>query len=97
MQLNFHLKIICNFDKNIKEMDLDTRKVIFIKDFLKLESEKAISQFEKLLKKETKTDSELKPMSISDFKKRISNSLEDSKNGRLTEADQLIAEIEKWS
>ena len=34
-------------------MDLDTRKVIFIRDFLKLESEKAISQFEKLLKKET--------------------------------------------
>ncbi|MFG4003784.1 hypothetical protein ACHRV1_24150 [Flavobacterium aquidurense] len=78
-------------------MDLDTRKVIFIKDFLKLESEKAISQFEKLLKKETEIDSELKPMSISDFNKRISDSLEDSKNGRVTGSDQLISEIEKWS
>ncbi|OCB70092.1 hypothetical protein B0A79_01565 [Flavobacterium piscis] len=78
-------------------MDLDTRKVIFIRDFLKLESEKAISQFEKLLKKETKIDSELKPMSISDFSKRISDSLEDSKNGRVTGSDQLISEIEKWS
>lgn len=78
-------------------MDLDTRKVIFIKDFLKLESEKAISQFEKLLKKETEIDSELKPMSISDLNKRISDSLEDSKNGRVTGSDQLISEIEKWS
>lgn len=78
-------------------MDLDTRKVIFIKDFLKLESEKAISQFEKLLKKETKIDAELKPMTISDFKKRISDSLEDSKNGLLTESNQLISEIDKWS
>jgi len=78
-------------------MDLDTRKVIFIRDFLKLESEKAISQFEKLLKKETKIDSELKPMSISDFSKRISDSLEDSKNGHVTGSDQLISEIEKWS
>lgn len=81
----------------IKEMDLDTRKVIFIRDFLKLESEKAISQFEKLLKKETKMDSELKPMSITDFQKRIDDSMSDSKNGRLTESDKLISEIEKWS
>lgn len=81
----------------IKEMDLDTRKVIFIRDFLKLESEKAISQFEKLLKKETKADSELKPMSIADFQKRIDDSMDDSANGRLTESDKLISEIEKWS
>ncbi len=78
-------------------MDLDTRKVIFIRDFLKLESEKTISQLEKLLKKEIKTDSEFKPMSISDFQKRIDNSLEDSKNGRVTKLDTLISEIDKWS
>ncbi|WPO78967.1 hypothetical protein [Flavobacterium sp. KACC 22761] len=78
-------------------MDLDTRKVIFIRDFLKLESEKAISQFEKLLKKEIKTDSEFKPMSIADFRKRIDDSLEDSRKGRVTESDNLISEIEKWS
>lgn len=78
-------------------MDLDTRKVVFIRDFLKLESEKAISQFEKLLKRETKADSELKPMSIADFQKRIDDSMNDSVNGRLTESDKLISEIEKWS
>lgn len=78
-------------------MDLDTRKVIFIRDYLKLESEKAISQFEKLLKKGTKADSELKPMSIADFQKRIDDSMNDSTNGRLTESDKLISEIEKWS
>jgi len=81
----------------IKEMDLDTRKVIFIRDFLKLESEKAISQFEKLLKKEIKADLELKPMSIAEFHKRIDTSIDDSKNGRITDVDELISEIEKWS
>lgn len=81
----------------IKEMDLDTRKVIFIRDFLKLESEKAISQFEKLLKKEIKEDLELKPMSIAEFHKRIDDSLDDSKNERITDVDELISEIEKWS
>ncbi|RYJ40757.1 hypothetical protein NU08_0194 [Flavobacterium anhuiense] len=78
-------------------MDLDTRKVIFIRDFLKLESEKAISQFEKLLKKEIKEDLELKPMSIAEFHKRIDGSLDDSKNERITDVDELISEIEKWS
>ncbi|AXB58760.1 hypothetical protein [Flavobacterium fluviale] len=78
-------------------MDLDTRKVIFIRDFLKLESEKAISQFEKLLKKEIKADLELKPMSIAEFHKRIDTSIDDSKNGRITDVDELISEIEKWS
>lgn len=78
-------------------MDLDTRKVIFIRDFLKLESEKAISQFEKLLKKEIKEDLELKPMSIAEFHKRIDASMDDSKNERITGVDELISEIEKWS
>lgn len=78
-------------------MDLDTRKVIFIRDFLTLESEKAISQFEKLLKKEIQTDLELKSMSVAEFQKRIDISMEDSRNGRITDVDELISEIEKWS
>ncbi|AWK07135.1 hypothetical protein HYN56_24055 [Flavobacterium crocinum] len=77
-------------------MDLDTRKVNFIRDFLKLESEKAISQFEKLLKKETEISSSFEPMSTADFQERIDVSIEDSVNGRVTEATDLISEIEKW-
>ena len=78
-------------------MDLQTRKLNFIQDFLKLESEKAISHLEKLLKKETQTNSELKPMTMKEFQKRIDQSTEDSKNDRLTENSKLISEIEKWS
>ena len=77
-------------------MDLQTRKLNFIQDFLKLESEKAISHFEKLLQKETQTDS-VKPMTMKEFQKRIDQSTEDSKNDRLTENSKLISEIEKWS
>ena len=78
-------------------MDLQTRKLNFIQDFLKLESEKAISHFEKLLQKESQNNSELTPMTMKDFQKRIDQSTEDSKNGRLTENRKLISEIEKWS
>ena len=78
-------------------MDLQTRKLNFIQDFLKIESEKAISHLEKLLQKETQNNSELKPMKMKEFQKRIDQSIEDSKNGRLTESSKLISEIEKWS
>jgi hypothetical protein len=78
-------------------MDLQTRKLNFIQEFLKLESEKAISHFEKLLQKETQISSELKPMTMKAFQNRIEQSTEDSKNGRLTESDNLISEIDKWS
>ena len=79
------------------KMDLQTRKLNFIQDFLKLESEKAISHLEKLLQKESQTNSELKPMTMKEFQKRIDQSTEDSKNDRLTENSKLISEIEKWT
>ena len=78
-------------------MDLQTRKINFIQDFLKLESEKTITQFEKLLRKETVTNSEFKPMSISELHSRIEKSTKDSKNGKVTDIEDLISEIEKWS
>ena len=78
-------------------MDLQTRKLNFIQDFLKLESEKAISHLEKLLQKETQKSSKLEPMTMKEFQKRIDQSTEDSIKGRLTENNDLISEIEKWS
>jgi hypothetical protein len=41
-------------------MDLQTRKLNFIQDFIKLENEKSISHLEKLLQKETQNNSNLK-------------------------------------
>lgn len=78
-------------------MDLQTRKLNFIQDFLKLENEKTIAQFEKLLRKETQDDAAFKPMTLSEFQDRINKSSEDSEKGRLTEGNNVLSEIEKWS
>ncbi|MEX8547731.1 MAG: hypothetical protein V5804_09025 [Mucilaginibacter sp.] len=80
-------------------MDLKTRKIDFIQEFFKLQSEEAISRFEKLLQKEKKKlkDSSFDPMTIEEFHQRIDATLEDSKNGRLIEVKQLLAEIETWN
>jgi hypothetical protein len=78
-------------------MDLQTRKIEFIQAFLKLQSEEVISNFEKLLKKESKINSDFSPMTLDQFHNRIEKSSIDSKNENLTENSILIAEIEKWN
>jgi len=80
-------------------MDLQSRKIEFIQEFLKVQSEEVISLLESILRK-GKNNSEqdgLKPMTIEEFNLRIDKSMEDSKNGKLIEASKLKAKIEKWS
>ena len=79
-------------------MDLQTRKIEFIQEFLKLQSEEAISRLEKLLKKEKKeTEKSTQTITVEQLNRRIDKSMEDSKKGKLTESDNLLREIEKWS
>ena len=80
-------------------MDLQTRKLEFIKDFLKLTSEEAVITLEKILKKQKQSDfeSDLVPMPLEELNSRIDKSLEDSKNGRLTHSTELKSEIDKWT
>jgi predicted transcriptional regulator len=80
-------------------MDLQTRKLELIQEFLKIQSEDVISRLEKILRKENKnSDNEnFKTMTIEEFNSRIDQSMEDSKNGRLIESNELKAKIDKWN
>ncbi len=77
-------------------MDLQTRKIVFVQEFLKLQSEKAISHLESVLKKE-KDEAVRNPMSVEDYHYRINQSIDNSKNDQVTESGDLLSEIEKWS
>ncbi len=80
-------------------MNLETRKLSFIQEILRIQSEKTISLLETILRKE-KTVIEFEnipPMTIKNFNQRIDKSLEDSKKGKLTEVNDLVSEIGKWS
>jgi hypothetical protein len=80
-------------------MDLQTRKLELIQEFLKIQSEDVISRLEKILRKENKIseNEDFKPMTIEEFNSRIDQSMEDSKTGRLIEASELKAKIAKWN
>ena len=74
-------------------MDLQSRKIEFVQDFLKLQSEEAISRLEKLLKKEKKNvvGEEMKPMTKKELNKRIDQSEADFKNNRFKKTSELLS------
>ena len=74
-------------------MDIQTRKIEFIQEFLKIQSEELISRLERILKS---NEDEFTPFSIDEFNTRINESLKDSENERVTEAGKLLSEIKQW-
>lgn len=78
-------------------MDIQTRKIEFIRDFLEMQNEELLTLMEKLLHSaKMLTDNEFEPMSLSELNKRIDSSIEDSNNGKLTKSSDLIEEITEW-
>lgn len=73
-------------------MDLQTRKIEFVQEFLKIQSEELISQLENLLKNKSDFDDNdvFNPMSIEEFNNRIDQSEDDFKNGRYKTTSQLL-------
>ena len=72
-------------------MDLQTRKIEFVQEFLKLQSEDVISQFENLLKKKSSNNQPaLKPISIKELNSRIDQSEQDFKDGKFKTSSQLL-------
>ncbi|HEY5510095.1 MAG TPA: hypothetical protein VIK10_03620 [Prolixibacteraceae bacterium] len=80
-------------------MDLQTRKITFVQEFLKIQSEEIINRLEKLLEKEKGkiTENDFTPLTLDEFNERIDKSLLDSKNDRLIENINLREEIQEWS
>jgi hypothetical protein len=79
-------------------MDLQSRKISFVQEFLSIESEEIISRLENFLKKEMKvnTAKEFSLMTMEEFQNRIDQSMEDSKNGRVISSKDLLKEIKEW-
>ena len=80
-------------------MDIQTRKLHFVQEFLRLKDESLIDKLNNILKKERKKkiEKELKPFSEKEFNDLIDSAESDSKNGRLTSARELKNEIDSWN
>jgi len=76
-------------------MDLQTRKINFVKTFLNIKNDNIISSLEHLLAVELEND--LNPMDTETFNKRIDQSISDSINDKVTDNDTLLKEMKKWA
>ena len=79
-------------------MDLQTKKINFIQEFLRVNSEELINKLDNLLHSEKRKiyEQDLKPMSIESFNAAIDQSEEDVENGRVVNARELRKDIEEW-
>jgi hypothetical protein len=77
-------------------MNLEARKIEFIKEFLKLQSEEAVSRLEKILRKEKNASDErvFEPMTQEELNKRIDKSESDFRNNRFKNSSELLAKYE---
>jgi hypothetical protein len=79
-------------------MDIQTRKINFVQEFLRLRNIKLIEKLEKILLEDKAKDYEanLKPLSIDNFNKMIDRSVEDAKQGNVVSARDLKESVKKW-
>ena len=80
------------------EMDIQTRKINFVQEFLRLRNIKLIEKLEKILLEDKAKDYEanLKSISIDNFNKMIDKSIEDTKQGNVIDARELKESVKKW-
>jgi len=85
------------FVKNQK-MDLQTRKIQFIQEVLRVKNEKIIKKMEDLLHRERKkiAADEPVPMTMDDFNAMIDRAESDAENGRLYNSGEIMKEIGAW-
>jgi TPP-dependent pyruvate/acetoin dehydrogenase alpha subunit len=79
-------------------MDLQTRKISFVQEFLSIQSEEVISRLEKYLKKEKiSMEEKLIPKNAKALNQEIDRAIEDAKNGRVIDVYELKEKVKKWS
>jgi len=79
-------------------MDIQTRKLHFIQDFLRFANENILDKFEEMLMRERKKtfEKEIKPMSLEQYEQKIVKALDDVKNNKVKSARTLKKEIAAW-
>jgi len=80
-------------------MDLQTKKLHFVQEFLRLKDESLIDKLNNMLRTERKKkfERELQPFRKKEFNEMIDNAEADSESGRLTSAQELKKEIDSWN
>jgi len=79
-------------------MNIQTRKLVLIEEFLRISDEKIIEKLESLIRHEKKNlhDREQQPMSIKTFHEMIDKAKNDSETGKVISQQDLKKKIKSW-
>ncbi len=79
-------------------MDIQTRKIEFIQEFLKIANGSLLEKFENILamEREKKFNEKIKPMTLNQYEQRIDKAYNDFKNNKVMTVDELKEDIKKW-
>ncbi len=79
-------------------MDIETRKIRFIRDFLQLKNEDIIEKLEHVLYIEKKEviDDKLSSLTIDELTSIIERAENDAKIGKLYNAKSILKDIDEW-
>ena len=79
-------------------MDIQTRKIHFIQEFLKITSEELISKFEQILKSENLnfSDTEKKAYTMGEFIQMINDAENDAISGNVFSTNDIKNELSGW-
>jgi hypothetical protein len=78
-------------------LDIQTRKILFVQEFLSIKSEETIAKFERLLHAEANIQQKrvFQPMTLDELNSRIDRSEEDFREGRFKEGKELLKKFSK--
>jgi hypothetical protein len=96
--ISFLLSKIFIFVERIGDMNIQTRKLGLIEEFLRISDENLITKIESLIKLEKKASHEmsLKPMSMNEFNDMIDQAKQDSDSGRIISHQELKKKVKTW-
>ncbi|HUI32347.1 MAG: hypothetical protein PHO84_01360 [Dysgonamonadaceae bacterium] len=79
-------------------MDISTRKLNLIEEFLRISDESIIEQLESFIMTEKKKQYErdLKPMALKEFHEMIDQAKQDKVNGRIISQEELKKRVKSW-
>jgi hypothetical protein len=79
-------------------MNIQTRKLVLIEEFLRINDESLITKLESFIKLEKKLSHErnLKPMLLNEFHEMIDQAKQDSDAGRVISHQELRKKVKTW-
>jgi hypothetical protein len=79
-------------------MDIQTRKINFVQEFLRIRNIKLIEKLEMILLEEKARNyqAKLRPYNIDSFNQMIDKSIDDGKKGNVIEVNELKDSVRKW-